>query len=132
MKLSTACVNIVDVSRHFLWFPIISLLLTHCLSSSDDSHFEMKQSKLWWSKRALGFLNDRKGIFIFLFFSDVSLYHQKEPWPVCLHIPCIMSLLRTFSVADGWGPQTDMICALVKASVDHNTKSQIGRKIRRK
>lgn len=46
MKLSTACVNIVDASRYFLQLATIMPLLTHCPSSSDSSHFEMKQSKL--------------------------------------------------------------------------------------
>lgn len=100
MKLRMVCVNIVDVSRYFLQFPIIRLLLVHCLSSSDDAHFKMKQSKLWWSKGALGFLIDGKGIVIFFIFSDVSLYYQKEPCSLCLHFPCILSLLRTFSAAD--------------------------------
>jgi len=73
MKLRTACVNTVDASRYFLQFATIMPLLTHCPSSSDSSHSIMKQSKLWWSKGALGFLNDEKIIFIFVIFSDVHL-----------------------------------------------------------
>lgn len=45
-KSRTACVNILDASRYFLQFATVMPLQTHCPSSSDSSHFEMKQSKL--------------------------------------------------------------------------------------
>lgn len=93
MKLRTACVNIVDVSRYFLQFPIIRLRLTHCLSSSDDSHFEMKQSKLWSSKGALGFLIDGKGIFIFSF-SQMSLSITRKSHLLCA---CIFHVSWVYS-----------------------------------
>lgn len=124
MKLRTACVNILDVLRYFLQFPIIRLLLTLCLSSIDGSHFELKQPKLWWSKGALGFLNDEKGILIFKkFFRCTSLSPERA-------IFCVLA----FSMYHGFTQKTQcsrwlgtlncMIWGLLKASLDQNTKSQ--------